>query len=723
MVGRFTRAIGYSGSLINITSASYVCVIICILAFIDQTQAQGTANKWYFGSGAGLDFSSGTPVSVTGAVNTYEGSASVSDATGNLLFYTDGVNIWNRNHQLMQNGTNLLGDFSTTQAALIIRKPSSSNTYFVFTADNQCGPDGLRYSEVDMSLNNGLGDVTANKNIFLQDSTTERITAVKHCNGRDIWVIAHDFGSNQFRSYLVTSAGVNTTPVTSAAGSVYGASVLNASSVGYMKASPTGKKLAIANYGQDYFELFDFNSTTGTVSNAMQFNNFTDAYGVEFSSDGKKLYVTGVFLPNIYQYDVFAGNQAAIAASATIVGQSNTPGTLQIGPGGKIYIVQYMSNMMDVINNPNATGMACGFAANAITLTASSGQIGLPNFPPYEFAAAAPQALLNSNVDCLNASFTCSVQNSSAITSVAWNFNDPASGASNSSTALNATHTFTAPGSYNVQLIINYTCSSDTVYYPLDIPDCALKIEITGGNFCPGSCFTFNAHVEGGRAPYTYTWSEGGAGDASHTVCPEGTTIYTLVVTDSDSTVVSDTAVVKMLPKPAATFSATCNTSAQFSNEVTFCDHTQGAAAWQWSFGDNHGHSTAKAPEYSYPNTGTFTVTLVVANEYGCTDTAQKVVDIEPRFSIYVPSAFTPNGDGLNDQFFPQGYNMDEGDFKMMIYNRWGQLIYETASEPWDGRMEGSADIAQQDVYVWKIITRDTQKRYYEYTGHVNLLR
>lgn len=719
MVGRYTS---YSGAgFIKITFATYVCMIICLLALIEQTKAQGIANKWYFGSGAGLDFGSGTPVSVTGAINTYEGSASVSDAAGNLLFYTDGVSIWNKNHQVMSNGSGLAGDFSTTQAALIVQKPSSNNIYYVFTADNQCGPDGLRVSEVDMSLNNGLGDVTVNKNILLQDSTTERITAVRHCNGKDIWVITHDFGSNMFRTFLVTGAGVSMIPVTSAAGSVYGTSMLNASAVGYMKASPTGKKIAIANYGQDYFELFDFDNTTGMVSNAMMFPSFNDAYGLEFSPDGTKLYVSGVFFPNIYQYDVFAGNAAAIAASATVIGQANTPGALQLGPDGRIYIVQYMSSALDVIANPNAAGITCGFMANAVTLTASAGQIGLPNFPPYEFVASAPQAILSSNVDCLNASFSCSVPGSPAVISMVWNFGDPASGAANTSSSANAAHTYSAPGIYTVQLIINYTCSSDTLYYYVDIPDCALRVEVTGGSVCPGSCYTLNAQVSGGRAPYTYIWNEI-AGDASHTVCPDSAAIYTLTVMDSDSTIVTDTAMVKMLPVPAAVFSATCNERAGF-NEVAFCDHTSGAASWQWDFGDAHGYSAQKMPVYKYPGIGTFNVTLIVTNQSGCRDTASKVVEIQPRFTMYVPTAFTPNGDGLNDQFFPQGYNIDEGDFKMMIYNRWGQLIYETDSEPWDGRMAGSEDIAQQDVYVWKIVTRDTQKKHHEYTGHVNLLR
>lgn len=729
MVGRLTRAAGYSGvhflksTSAKITSASYVCMAVCLFTFINQTYSQGIANKWYFGSGAGLDFTTGNPVGTNGQVNTYEGSASICDANGALLFYTDGLTVWDHANQPMPNGTNLAGDPSSTQSALIVKKPLSNNIYYVFTVDNQGGPDGLRLTEVDMSLNNGSGDVTANKNILLQDSTTERLTAVKHCNGKDIWVITHDFGSNTFRSFLVTNAGVSMTPVLSSAGSVYGAVMLNASCVGYMKASPNGKQLAIANYGQDYFELFDFDSSTGTVSNPMQVN-MNDPYGLEFSPDGTKLYVAGVFLPNIMQYDLSSANAAAIAASGTAVGTSTAPGALQLGPDGKIYIVQYMCTWIDAIGSPNNAGAACGFLSHAVALYASSGQIGLPNFTPYEFAAPSVPAVVSSSVNCLNASFSCAVQGNSAITSVTWCFGDPASGSANTCVSANPTHTFTTPGNYTVQAIVNYACSADTVYYTVNIPNCSLHVNVDGGSICPGSCFTLEASVTGGNGPFKFIWSPAiGSGPGPYTVCPLKTMTYTVTVIDVDSTVVTDTAVVFVNEAPQAAFTATCNTHESLSTEVSFCDHTQGAVAWQWTFGDNAGTSVERTPAYTYPGIGSYKASLVVTNAEGCTDTAYKMVEVAPRFTMYVPTAFTPNGDGLNDAFFPQGSNIDESDFQMSIYNRWGQLIYETDSEPWDGRMTGSQEIAQQDVYVWKIITRDTQHRRYEYTGHVNLLR
>ena len=108
------------------------------------------------------------PVALTnGALTTTEGVATISDNSGNLLFYTNGITVWNRNHLIMTNGSGLLGDFSSTQSAIIVQKPLSTNIYYIFTSDNDAGPDGIRWSEVDMNLSSGLGAITTNKNIAL----------------------------------------------------------------------------------------------------------------------------------------------------------------------------------------------------------------------------------------------------------------------------------------------------------------------------------------------------------------------------------------------------------------------------------------------------------------------------------------------------------------------------------------------------------------------------
>src|SRR5688572_8807849 len=176
-------------------------IILSFLVFflvIIVSFAQKEKNTWYFGSNAGLDFNSGSAVALTnGAMFTYDNCTSVSDGvTGNLLFYSNGVNVWDKNHNIMPNGSGLLGHTSGGNSAFAVRQPGSASLYYLFTNDAFAGPNGLRYSIIDITLNGGLGDVTATKNVTLVNPATEKITAIKHANNQDIWIITHPWNSN-----------------------------------------------------------------------------------------------------------------------------------------------------------------------------------------------------------------------------------------------------------------------------------------------------------------------------------------------------------------------------------------------------------------------------------------------------------------------------------------------------------------------------------------------
>src|ERR1043166_1948824 len=135
--------------------------------------SQNENKKWIWGYKSGLDFSNSPPTAITNAAGyTQEGTASIADANGNLLFYTAGDTIFNQVHQIMANGTGLLGHQSSTQAALIVKKPGSQNLYFVFTTNAFSG-GGVYYSIIDMALAAGLGSVTT-KNVLVYTPTTEK---------------------------------------------------------------------------------------------------------------------------------------------------------------------------------------------------------------------------------------------------------------------------------------------------------------------------------------------------------------------------------------------------------------------------------------------------------------------------------------------------------------------------------------------------------------------
>ncbi len=239
-------------------------IILAILNLLGTSlYAQNNANVWYFGDHAGLDFNSGVPIALTdGMINSWEGTSTVSDANGSMLFYTDGITVWDKNHNVMLNGDSLGGGSSATQSALIV-SIAGNNLFYIFTVENENTPtDNLRYSVVDLSLNNGDGDVTI-KNAFLISQTTEKLSAVNNANNTGLWVMTHGNGTNSFYGFLLDGSGVDSVPVISNIGQSFG---MNGDNVGQMKFSPDGTKIAVAAWNSNFVELFDFNSTTGVVS-------------------------------------------------------------------------------------------------------------------------------------------------------------------------------------------------------------------------------------------------------------------------------------------------------------------------------------------------------------------------------------------------------------------------------------------------------------------------
>ncbi len=372
-------------------------LLLTLLLFLKPGISQVPTGTWYFGQQAGITFcttlSNGDPTTVTGSsIITNEGCAVMSDANCNLLFYTDGITVWNSNHTAMTNslatspGGLLLGDPSSTQSAFIVQKPGSYNLYYLFAVDANIGTNGLSYSLIDMSLNSGLGDVVlTEKNVILTTPCSEKINGSLHANGTDFWVVSHAWNSNNFIAYQVTSTGVNTTPVISSIGSTYSGS--SAVTRGYLKFSQAGNKLAVGIEGLDTYELFDFDAATGAISNPITFTgtNFNDCYGVEFSHDGNYMFGSERWGDQIRQWDISLTTSAAIIASEQIVGLLPTPygGALQLGPDNKIYLARSNTSYLGRINNPANFGLSCNYVDQAINLGSNACREGLPNIGIY----------------------------------------------------------------------------------------------------------------------------------------------------------------------------------------------------------------------------------------------------------------------------------------------------------------------------------------------------
>ena len=424
--------------------------------------AQAEASKWYFGINAGLDFSSGNPIALTnGELVTDEGCATISENNGDLLFYTDGITVWDKQHNIMPNGTGLTGDSSSTQSAIIVPKPGDVSIFYIFTVDDLAGPNGLRYSEVNMTLNGGNGDITNQKNIELNAFTTEKISAVKHANGIDFWVVTHDWNNNNFLSYQVTTAGVNIVPVISSVGEEHGDNGLD--SKGYLKISPDASRLALASWsGNSVVEIFDFDNTTGIVSNPILIGNgffstgpASGAYGIEFSPDSNLLYVTDQnFLfsfttSRLFQFDLTLSTANDMINSVTTLyddSDTNTIlGALQLAVDGKIYIARAQEQFLDVIENPDEIGFASNYSQNAVSLGNRFCGAGLPPFISSFFNFS-----IITQGTCLGQGTEFSLNSNTEINSIIWDFGD-----GSTSTETNPTHYYQNAGSYTISAEIN----------------------------------------------------------------------------------------------------------------------------------------------------------------------------------------------------------------------------------------------------------------------------
>lgn len=433
-----------------------ISLIACLAAQSNaptRSYAQGLSANWFFGQQAGLTFNGAGPASMVGSsMIAAEGCTAMSNPSGDLLFYTDGITVWNALHQPMAGGTGLLSASSSTMAATVVPKPCSTTEYYLFTVPDQLDMSvGLRFSIIDMSLASGLGSVTTS-NVLLFQPSTERVCAIRHANGQDVWILAHAWGSDAFHAYLISSAGVNPTPVISNVGSVHTGNAWN--SAGYMKGSPDGTKVAVAIGIDGVIELFSFDNTSGVISQPVQVTlpGIQQAYSLEFSPNSNLLYATnadsGTFVRRLYQLPLDQGwNSAAIQSGTTMVGATGsqpgvTPEAIQAGPDGRIYVGNRMRSWLGAVLSPNTPGAACNYVDSVVTIGGTC-YGGLPNFVNDH----ALQASFNATGFCLGTQTTFQAAAWLNPDSVHWSFGD-----GTASTVDPVSHTYSQAGAYSVTL-------------------------------------------------------------------------------------------------------------------------------------------------------------------------------------------------------------------------------------------------------------------------------
>ena len=180
---------------------------------------------------------------------------------------------------------------------------------------------------------------------------------------------------------------------------------------------------------------------------------------------------------------------------------------------------------------------------------------------------------------------------------------------------------------------------------------------------------------------------------------------------------------INVFPQSIASFTEIPETASIFNPVISFFDQCTNANAWEWDFGDGSGIYKSKDAEHTYRDTGVFLVKLISISDKNCRDTAYGMVTIKDEFAFYIPNAFTPNGDEVNEVFAPLGIGVKE--FDMLIFDRWGLEIFHSADilKGWNGKRPDNNTMCPSDVYVYRIKITDLQGRVHDYVGHVNLVR
>ncbi|GAB3500719.1 hypothetical protein GCM10027341_26450 [Spirosoma knui] len=457
----------------------------------EKKESQGV--KWYFGANAGLDFSGGgTPKPIDDAkLNTIEGSSSIANSKGILLFYTDGIIIYDKDGKPLKSldprdsaatatPIPLGGNQKSTQSALIVPKPTCRGCeylYYVYTTSEIRGQKQLTYSIVDMRQNGGKGAIVE-KNIPVSQpgQGTEQSASVRNDRDSTYWVISRVYGTNTFEIRHLTRAETPTTTTYSGGQTID--SLQQAE--GYIKIGPadtTGgnkgnRPMAVVIPGppKNSVDLYTFNDSTGI----MTFNRTLDlgpappkAYGVEFSPDGNNLYVTMLADTNadgslkgssyILKYNL-SQKDSLLTASRTVVDSSTTRqyGSVQIGPDGRIYVAVKGSNSLATIENPNAGGIldSLQFNPNGQSLGGKTSQLGLPNLVAnFNDNSSGPGFTYADTCANQPTTFQASPNCPKLKETYTWDFGDGS--APTSTTALNPIqHTYKQPRDYTVSLRI-----------------------------------------------------------------------------------------------------------------------------------------------------------------------------------------------------------------------------------------------------------------------------
>ncbi len=607
-------------------------------------------------------------------MNTYRSGASVSDpVTGALLFYTNGNSFWNSKGIMMDSSINGNG----TQDVIIIPLKQFRNRFIVFNFTD--------YYIVDMTAQNGNGAIIETKSFALQTSVN-RMTAVKHCLSESYWLIT--IKGTDFYAYLVHPDGRIDTPV------VTPHPTLNSSTyIGDFVSSNKGDKLAITNYSIAVPviepQVFDFDKRCGKIaatSTLLPVKSPWDCpHGIAFSPDDRFIYVTyGYLESHLVQYETSnTNNNVLIATSPENFNQ------IACGPDGKLYITTHISgipsNKMDVVLYPNQKGNNCQYRENFMRLSGVT-NFEVPNIIVNHTGTCSENSGFTLAVDsltCLNQATTFNFNgDQSGVDSMRWWYNNPTQPAL-TSPLHNTVHSYNNSGYYQPSAVIYFCNNRDTFHFRTEI---TAPQNISLGNdtiLCPGDSITL-----GNKTWKGYSQWNTGASTSTLTVRKKGIFGFE---NNYRGCKVTDTLNLDYHPT-LQTLLGDAYYLCEASSDLVELNAGKGFMNYLW-------HPTNDTTQWIVVNKkGPY---FVVVNDFrGCKGDDKTIVEERCDLTVYIPNAFTPNGDGLNDELtISANYAVT---VHTQIFTRWGELLYDNSNSiPWDGTYNGK--IVPEGLYLTQI--------------------
>ena len=734
---------------------SFVFTLSIVFSF-KNAKAQVPA-IWFFGQNAGVNFmNSGGPIGLSGSAMSTPAGCAVNDQ-GDLC--GNGQTIYQGSGPII-NGQNLDGNIQSTQS-IIFARPIDVDTLYAFTTDAGGGSKGLKYN---MICKWGSSYNVIKKNISLLPRVSEKLALTLHCNKYEYWVLAHGWNSDKFFAYRITKTDLDTIPVISSVGSVHGGNSLNAA--GYMKFSMFGDKVALAMTGAGKIEIFHFDNIHGLVSNPITIGGLSNPYGIEFDYYGEMLYVS-TLSGQIIQYDISVWDSLQIIQSKQVITTDvSLFGALQIAWNHKIYLARDNATYLAKINLPSQAGQACDFMPTAIYLNGARSEAGLPptHLTTQMFDTKGSKTCIGDT------SYFSILGDTTRIDSVFWDFGDSLSTA-DTSTLISPFYVYPNRFTYKFTLIIYHCEQADTFRNYIEIlgppyanlgPDTSLcdnsNFQLFGGyattylwhdgttnpmhsasvpgkywerltNKCGVSSDTViilavNPHPQvvlppdvticrpdsmlltsGFGSNYTSVWLDSLIMD---TLVVKKAGLYNLMVIDSNGCKGKDDIVVGFDTLPSPNLGN--DTMICIGRSLTLNGNYPGN--YLWSNGSTN-------PSVTVVNSGVYII--ITSNICGSSSDTVNVEVSDCDQIIWVPNAFTPNGDGNNDFFIPYIENI--ANYKFSIFNRWGQLVFQTqdSMEGWDGSYKGKP--MGMDSYTWKMEFEDYQHHKFTKYGFVILYR